>query len=478
MAGLTGTQDLCSIVDVTMRLTLPPFEGGGSTPRFDTVQYNTGNWFRAYPWTYPNSLTEYLAVSCENWQPPNTPQFRLWWTDRTEYVGWRVVHTVTKRSFELRCVSQITDDGYGQVIAYVDGEQVFSNTTTYKVTPQNLTSLLFVRRGMPSSLQYASYALNNTCPSVQIGNLTATVWACRQEVLLPPRTHPVSNIRVLTDDSGAASTVAFAGRNWQQWYDTLAAIPEDPSLNLSYRPEGDLCAIINQPLSAVQLANVDDEPAIYLRAGYPNLSRLYTWLRAEYYIPGGGRIHHAITDNAARTKLAFVEDDTLKFRRVEYIRDAASYSEPVTIADAGANYVTPCLVAYADGSLACWYMEDGVQRVSRSYDDGRTWTLDEDAMLGSNLTNLFAVQYEGITAAVGVRDSALYFVRSNDQGETQDTIPGSALNEQYIGACAANAAPCLVWYPDGQLLVAALDPEGNTVNYANRNSGYGAWEEL
>lgn len=189
--------------------------------------------------------------------------------------------------------------------------------------------------------------------------------------------------------------------------------------------------------------------------------------------PGGSSIS-AVTDRTYRTKVASVNAaaTAVTCRRVERVDVPATWGAPVTVA-VGEGLSHPSLAAYEDGVTTCWYMVGGTQHASISTDDGRTWQ-ELTGMMGSTLRNVAVTQHHGITLGVGVRGGNLYFVRSNDQGRTQDGIPGGSAM-QLVGPCASDCRPAITWYPDGEVAVWAEDASGNEITYVNSSSGYGAW---
>lgn len=193
--------------------------------------------------------------------------------------------------------------------------------------------------------------------------------------------------------------------------------------------------------------------------------------------PGGSSLS-AVTDRAHRTGVAWVDGTgrQVLFRRVERPADPATYG-PARTVYRGEACSHPALAAYDDGAMTCWYMAGGVQHASVSADGGHTWT-EIASMMGGSLRNVAVTQHHGLTLGVGVSGGNLYFVRSNDQGRTQDDLPGGGGARQLVGACAADCRPCITWYPDGEVAVWAEDASGGLVTYRNANSGYGAWERV
>lgn len=197
----------------------------------------------------------------------------------------------------------------------------------------------------------------------------------------------------------------------------------------------------------------------------------------QFYLFGerpGGSALAVTTDRAYRTKLASVNEQAtaVLFRLCERAADRSTWSAPVTAAT-GDDLSNPALAAYDDGAVTCWYMAGAVQHATTSSDDGRTWQ-ELTGMMGSSLRNVSVTQHHGITLGVGVQGGQLYFVRSNDQGRTQDAQPGGSAM-QLVGPCGDDCRPCIAWYPNGEVAVWAENADGKLVTYSNSSSGYGAW---
>jgi hypothetical protein len=191
---------------------------------------------------------------------------------------------------------------------------------------------------------------------------------------------------------------------------------------------------------------------------------------------GSGRIA-AVTDAAGRTKVSWVNaaGTSVLFQLRERADLRATWGAEVTVYS-GTDCSTPALAAYDDGTVTCWYMVSSTQHASLSTDDGRTWT-ELTGMMGSSLRNVAVTQHHGITFGVGVSGSSLYFVRSNDQGRTQDAQPGGDAM-QLVGACDGDTVPAICCYPDGEVAVWAEDDNGAEVCYVNSTSGYGSWSQV
>ena len=489
MAGITGTLDLCSLADVSFRLTLPQFYG--TTARVDTVRYECGNWFRQWPYSHGVSQTYAPHIMCENLPAPYTGQFRFLWpvtpSEATDWLPWLVERKIVAPTVLVRCVTELLaadpqGHRHGRVTVYADGEVVMQHTTTEVLTYRDLVSYLWVYRGQVDRWWGPHYLPNTQTLGVIIGPVTATVWAAEAEYHVPPL--HLWNAVVQTGDDGDPAVTDSAARNWREWMDWVtdhyADLTDEELAHDTYRAEGDLWAWIPEAkLAEVYVDRGEDnafsaDDRFMMRAGYPVGEFDHgPYLRFEYYVPGGGRLYHEVTDRTYRTKAAYVASDGLRFRRVEYIRDPGTWSEPVVISSAGGAYKNPCLVDY-DGRLVCWYMQDGAQQASASTDDGNNWT-ELTTMLGADRKNIYAIQHDGITYAVGLRGTDLVYVWSNDQGATQDVFPDGN-QEIVIGASAASAVPCLVWYPDGQLRATTKDANNATVQYIGTGSGFTTWE--
>jgi hypothetical protein len=202
----------------------------------------------------------------------------------------------------------------------------------------------------------------------------------------------------------------------------------------------------------------------------------YPWGFAAYQYSSQLRGPYALTDRAGRTHLVHVETNgqAVLYRTLEVPRYPEYDTEDVTVA-AGTACQTPVLVLWDDGSFGCWYMDGATQKASRSTDQGRTWIAMAGNILGYNLTHVHVAQAAGATVAVGVRSGKLFFVRSSDQGATQDTLPPDSRAEWEIGAVSDDCRACVVPQADGQMLVVAEDADGNQLRYMSRSAGYGEW---
>jgi hypothetical protein len=290
---------------------------------------------------------------------------------------------------------------------------------------------------------------------------------------MPDPGDPVTGESMRTGTVTVRTRKGLARRRWASWYAYWQALAE-PHTSLqwnAYHPSGDVWVLCYP----TRLPVVDDDGYVYQTGdGYQ------WWQLQGLQVKTGGRNLHAVLDAAGRTHLAYIDaGSNLYHQTADDPRVAATYSTPISIADT-ADCTNPALVVYGDGSLGCWYMAGDTQAAKYSRDGGRTWAAYGGTMLGSNLRNVYPVCSNvrtGLTYAVGVRDGNLHFVWSNDQGVSQEAMPGGA-SEQTIGVTGDYAVPCLVCYPDGKVVAWSQSDTDEVVAYSSERAGFAGWAAI
>lgn len=399
------------------------------------------------------------------------------WPANDPYLGYRSIGTV-------RCET-IWTGSFGMARAYLD-DDLLEEYSCAATLEQLVSKFIIVcpEQGRGSSSRH----------TVSVGDISATVYAT--ERLGSPVVSPWYNEQVLVS-GGALQETASVRRSWQRWWGFLETRETSDEVaaytvsdQLEYAAGRDLRGTVsgywrartpglpNEPWAGYYIDETNSLLA-GLQLGIPYGDSGTQWLLAvvgsSYIDLREGEVH-AIKDDAGRTKLVHVSGDgtSVQYRSIEQPDNVSTWGEPETVY-AGAACSCPRIVSFGDGRLGVWYMDGLTQKASYSDDDGRTWAAYGVTMLGSNLQNLYPVQYEGITLGAGVRDGNIYLVRSNDQGATQDAMPDGS-TERLVGASATGGRPCLVWYPDGQLVIFDTDEDGEIVAYKQPDHGFGVWE--
>jgi len=417
-----------------------------------------------------------------------------WITITTEVDDGGLIKPMTNGSLtaDIRFTMERDDEGHATVSSYVDGELMRAKTGNWVVPVESMISILNIYGEHPWE-------------SLRISNVEATVWLCGGGGETDDRRmeNSTSWIRgwlggapyVLSANKLTPDSMRSAKRDWSKWFEYFEANPLQPQ---KYTRGNDLFGAVRNRVitdvreaygvpNAVEWCNgvrVDSDGYVYANAaaiydprGYDN----YGMFVFFFYATCRGNTVAAVTDRAYRTKLAWVAEggSHVQYRLVEQPSDPSAWGEIVTVFT-GNDCRHPALAAYDDGVVTCWYMADDSgqitgdrQRASISTDDGRTWQ-ELTGMMGSSLRNVSVCQHHGITLGVGVLNSQLFFVRSNDQGRTQDLQPNGE-TQQLIGACGSDCRPAITWYPDGEVAVWAEDADGETITYHNTSSGYATW---
>ncbi len=405
-----------------------------------------------------------------------------WITVTAEIGNTKLIVPMTGGSLaaELRFTTERDHEGHGIAKSYVNGELMKTLETNWVVPVASMVSTLLISGRHPWE-------------TMRIGNVTSVVWPCDGGGELPDRRRETITSWsrrqpwVLSDDSLTPNSTPIVTRNWSNWLNYFAANPLHPE---NYSGGSDLFGAVNNPVpidrighgvpNAIEWCNgvaVDDDGYIYCNAGAEDDLRFYDYLGffdLFFYAICRGNTVSAVTDRSYRTKLAWVGGggSQILYRLIEHATARSTYGEIVTV-HTGEDCRHPSLAAYEDGVVTCWYMAADTQAAKLSSDDGRTWSELTD-MMGSSLRNVSVCQHHGITLGVGVLNSQLYFVRSNDQGRTQDAQPNGE-SQQLIGACGSDCRPSITWYPDGEVAVWAEDADGEQITYHNTSSGYATW---
>ena len=354
---------------------------------------------------------------------------------------------------EVRWVFWADDEGHLHAKSFYNGAEHLHQYTNFPADTAGLTT-------------YLEYTTNNVYPWIglwepaRIGPLTARMWDNARDYTAA-RCRPVS-------------------LNWQAWHDWQASTGR-PSY--AYTPAAGLYGYYGAGL----LWESDNHEAALDGNGYfcfdlTETAEKYptSVLHAAFTTYGlaVGEAPYACTDRSGRTKLVYLDGADVKFRHVEQVHTKSTWGTPVVVYQ-GTACTAPCAVAYNDGGVSCWYLDEGAQKGSYSTDDGETWTAMAANFLGHDLTYLHTIQHHGITYGVGIRmegaNTNAYLVRSQDQGRTQVPFPGGA-TEILVGVVSSDCRPCLVSYADGQMVVYAADATtGATVVYASPDSGFQEW---
>jgi len=425
---------------------------------------------------------------------PVTTQYWIggeWITVTVDVLDGKLIVPMTNGSLtaDIRFLTERDNEGHATVSSYVNDELMYSLHQAWVVPVESMVNSLYISAQHPWE-------------TMRVGDVEATIWLGDGGGFRPDRrreevmswTYLGFRPWVLSADKLVPDSIRTVRRSWRKWFEYFTANPLQPD---KYTSGGDLWGNVenNAPIDrtphgvpgAVEWADgiaVDSDGYVYGNAGAAEDTRFYDytgyfWL--YFYATCRGNTVCAVTDRAYRTKLAWVAEggSHVQFRLVERPADPSTWGEIVTVF-IGTDCRHPSLAAYDDGVITCWYMAYGSgdttgdrQHASISTDDGRTWQ-ELTNMMGSQLRNVAVTQHHGITLGVGVENSRLFFVRSNDQGRTQDNQPnGEPMLE--IGACASDCRPSITWYPDGEVAVWAETDDGETVTYHNTSSGYANW---
>lgn len=358
---------------------------------------------------------------------------------------------------------QDTADGQSRVRVYWNEKLVYDETMANLIEGANSGKHMAVYflsdPAFAASLDSNGFTVYEYLESARVGEVTGNVYGdCK--------------------DDGTVASRGDRTLSWDDWWTDCGPTPNYGTQSTWLDGTRGTWAVRVSPNSYLKVSAgkiwSDGETLIQGLLFKPGTAELQIYLFGEAF---GGSAISATVDRAYRTKVAYAsaDGDEILFRRIERAEDSSSWSAAVQVA-AGSHCRHPSLAAYDEGVLTCWYMAGDMQKASQSTDDGRTWT-EITNMLGNSLKNVNVVQHHGITMAVGVSNSKLYFCRSNDQGRTQDNLPwqagGGAMQE--VGACGDDARPAICWYPDGEVAVFAEDDDGEQIVFVNANSGYGSW---
>jgi hypothetical protein len=485
----------CVLPDVTLDIVANRNEHdarfwGITSGLFDTVAYGRNEGFFI---SDPMFTPDYYDLVPHSWMANGCPSGM--WTSVKNTMQFKVIHQLhdghsfepglwyfpvdTRKGEPVRVLEWVDDriearlrfttshdnpdltDGYqsggrGIARAYCNGVLIEEFVTDIARWVGYMASLLYVR--CPPA------RWNETGREVmQIGQINATGWESSLSDI-PHLSHFTANLRA----DGSPYIKSNLKRDWDDWY---AWVSSNWTSSANYRRQNDLYSWPGLGQMRQELVSVDNGFLRYTAPGSTEFKYAVGWQFAYYPLLSRPGIA-AVTDRAYRTKVAYPDSAgaTLQFVHAERPDDRTTWSDPVAIATYKNDLNTPALAAYEDGTVTCWYMAGGAQHASLSTDDGRTWT-ELTGMMGSTLRNVAVTQHHGITLGVGVSGGNLYFVRSNDQGRTQDGIPGGSAM-QLVGACAADCRPAITWYPDGEVAVWAEDASGNEITYVNASSGY------